>query len=51
VLAKRVEAEAKAEANAGAVAKSVMPARPVSASRSAKRNQPSRSTRAKRNKG
>jgi len=51
VLVKRAEAEAKAEANAGVVAKPVVPARPVAASGSAKRNQPTRSTRSKRNKG
>jgi len=51
VSGKRVEAEVKAEVTGGAVTKPVMPARPVGVSGSAKRNQPSRSTRAKRNKG
>ena len=51
VLAKRAEAEMKAEARAEFAAKPVIPARPVGASGSAKRNQPTRSTRAKRNKG
>jgi preprotein translocase subunit SecF len=49
VLEKREEAEARAAA--GVVTAPPMPARPVGASASAKRNQPTRSTRSKRNKG
>jgi preprotein translocase subunit SecF len=49
VLAKRAEAEARAESLV--VAEPSAPPRPVTASGSAKRNQPERSPRSKRNKG
>ncbi|MFL6090597.1 MAG: protein translocase subunit SecF [Aeromicrobium sp.] len=50
VLAKRGEAQAKADTGVIAAPAPTI-SRPVSASGSAKRNQPSRSTRSKRNKG
>jgi len=49
VLAKRAQAEARVES--GVVAEPSAPPRPVTTSGSAKRNQPERSTRSKRNKG
>jgi preprotein translocase subunit SecF len=51
VSGKRAAAETKAEASTGPVSAPAAPVRPVVASGSAKRNQPTRSTRAKRNKG
>jgi len=51
VSGKRAEAEMRAEAMAESGTTPAAPARPVAASGSAKRNQPTRSTRAKRNKG
>jgi preprotein translocase subunit SecF len=51
VLARREEVAKKAEARGDAPIVPAAPVRPVTASGSAKRNQPTRSTRSKRNKG